>query len=189
MNKKILQSYIEKLNLPKNQWVTIPFSALDPDDKFDLWEMYEVTYSAIGYKNYTSFKQLEDAGYELLKIIDVDDDPNPDAFIILRTHGSNKKINLMGSDGGKEAKRRLVQKFFELLNTPGYYMEASKRGGKLRDMIEANNISYVDDPQIIKDKDLIKKDFNWLDNGDGEYTRKLSGTGQEIIKKLFGIIR
>jgi hypothetical protein len=181
------RNYLEKLTLPKKQWVTVPFDSLDEEDKKKLWLLYDVTYSAIGYNNYSSFKALEDAGYELVKLVDIDEDTDPDAFIFTRSHGQNKKICLLGSDGQKESKRELMRKFFELLRTPGYYMEASKKGGRLREMIDANNIPYIDDPEIIRKKQLIHKDFKWI--GDGEYYRPLTGTDQKIIKKIYGTIK
>lgn len=187
-----LKYYLEKIVIPKKQWVTIPFSKLDFQDKERLWQMYHVTYSVIGYNNYSSLKQLEDAGYELIKLVDIDEDSDPDAFILTRTHGSNKKICLIGSDGEKESKRELMRKFFELLNTPGYYIEASKKGGRLRDMIDSNNIPSVNDPDVIRSKGLIHKDFEWIGDQpghEGEYMRSLTGTDQKIIKKIYGTIK
>ena len=168
---------IEALNIPKKKWVTKDISSLDKEMLIKLWDMYEVTYKAIGLivKNLSELTNK----YKIAMLVDIDEDPLPDAFIIYKKTSSGNKIALAGTDGSRTAKREMVKHSISLLKRKGWYIEASH---KLADIYKSTGVNIVDDQETVMR--ALGKPIKWLDT-DGKYERKVGGS-IKVVKQLFG---
>jgi hypothetical protein len=165
--------------LPKNKWVDI-----SPDEKVkyakDIFDLINTAYAPIGGNlNYKSAADVlgseADADYE---VIDIDDDPEPDALVSYKEKDSGKKLTALGHDGSPRAKSTSLNRMATLLKQPGYYLEVS---GKLQDILLAKGAP------IVKDKELIQKVLKGKDlefNEDGTYQRFIGG--KKYTKTLLG---
>lgn len=175
---KFLDYINEKINLPKKKWVSVDLKDLDKEMRHRLWDMYTETYQSIGLHIESETKMMNK--YKVSWLIDVDKDPQPDAFIIYKELKHGNKIALMGSDGGKESKSTLVKHMLKLMKTKGWFMEASHGVAKI---LLSNNINVIDDLELIKK--ITEKDDIVMTDEPGIYKRKLGSMG--ILKKrLFG---
>jgi hypothetical protein len=165
--------------LPKGQWVD-----LSSDEKVeyakDIFDLINTAYAPIGGNiNYKSAADVlgaeSDADYE---VVNIDDDPEPEALISYKEKGSGKKLTALGHDGSPEAKSKSLNRMVALLKEPGYYLEVS---GKLQDILLAKGAP------VVKDKDLIQKVLKGKKlefNEDGTYQRFIGG--EKHTKTLLG---
>jgi hypothetical protein len=165
--------------LPKGQWVD-----LSSDEKVeyakDIFDLINTAYAPIGGNiNYKSAADVlgaeSDADYE---VVNIDDDPEPEALISYKEKGSGKKLTALGHDGSPEAKSKSLNHMAALLKEPGYYLEVS---GKLQDILLAKGAP------VVKDKDLIQKVLKGKKlefNEDGTYQRFIGG--EKHTKTLLG---
>lgn len=188
--KYLLEDQKEIWTVKKKQWIVVDLKDVDEDIRTHLWEMYQKTYGTqtgehgLSLDNYKSMNELLDK-YKLCWLIDVDQDPDPDAFIIYKDMpAGNKKISLLGSDRSEAGKRVLLDKLYELLKTHGWYIEAS---AKLEDICRTKGFNFVDDPEKVKQ--LISghksKTMQWI--GNGYYTRDLTNSNVKIKKRIYGL--
>jgi len=179
-----LKEYLE-FKLPKKKWVTISVSELDNELKEKLWEMYKKTYGELGIISHSSIDSVIKDSSKLVWFIDVDEDPLPDAFIIYKEKSAANKINLLGTDGSDIAKKALLQKLFELLNS-GFVVEASvSKATKLRDIIKSKNIPIIKDEKTVKK--IASSNIKNLDK-EGIFVR-LNNIGEEMQKQIFGTLK
>ena len=171
----------EKIDLPKKKWVSVPLSELDQNMKQRLWDMYVNTYQSIGL-HIEDINKLTNK-YKISWMIDVDQDSDPDAFVIYKETPYGNKIALLGSDNKKLHKRLLVYKVLKLLKTKGWYIEASH---KLADIIEKSNVNIIKDKKTIETV-LNKPDIQMI-NDEGLYKRKIGALGYKE-KRLFGLLK
>jgi len=165
--------------LPKDKWVDISSDEKAEYAK-DIFDLINTAYAPIGGNlNYKSEADVlggeADADYEL---IDIDDDPEPDALISYKKKGAGVKLTSMGHDGSKEAKSMSLNHMADLLKKPGYYLEVS---GKLQDILLAKGAP------VVKDKELIQKVLKGKElefNEDGTYQRFIGG--EKHTKTLLG---
>jgi hypothetical protein len=165
--------------LPKGQWVD-----LSSDEKTeyakDIFDLINTAYAPIGGNiNYKSAADVlgaeSDADYE---VVNIDDDPEPDALISYKEKDAGKKITALGHDGEPVSKSKSLNKMASLLKEPGYYLEVS---GKLQDILLAKGAP------IVKDKDVIQKVLKGKKlefNEDGTYQRFIGG--EKHTKTLLG---
>ena len=165
--------------LPKGQWVD-----LSSDEKTeyakDIFDLINTAYAPIGGNiNYKSAADVlgaeSDADYE---VVNIDDDPEPDALISYKEKDAGKKITALGHDGESVSKSKSLNKMASLLKEPGYYLEVS---GKLQDILLAKGAP------VVKDKDLIQKVLKGKTlefNEDGTYQRFIGG--KKHTKTLLG---
>ena len=165
--------------LPKGQWVD-----LSSDEKVeyakDIFDLINTAYAPIGGNiNYKSAADVlgaeSDADYE---VVNIDDDPEPEALISYKEKESGKKLTALGHDGSPEAKSKSLNRITALLKEPGYYLEVS---GKLQDILLAKGAP------VVKDKDLIQKVLKGKKlefNEDGTYQRFIGG--EKHTKTLLG---
>ena len=165
--------------LPKGQWVD-----LSSDEKVEyaknIFDLINTAYAPIGGNiNYKSTADVlgaeSDADYE---VVNIDDDPEPEALISYKEKGSGKKLTALGHDGSPEAKSKSLNRMAALLKEPGYYLEVS---GKLQDILLAKGAP------VVKDKDLIQKVLKGKKlefNEDGTYQRFIGG--EKHTKTLLG---
>ena len=108
-------------------------------------------------------------------LIDVDEDPMPDAFILLR----KGRIKLLATDGGREAKKAVVQKVVDMVKSEGYTLEASK---KMNDIMIAKGAPVImDQPRL--EKMVGPKFIKHLEDGYYERDLKKGGT---VVKRMYG---
>lgn len=202
-----LNIYLEKIypwQRKHGQWVTVSLKELDNKTLEHLWGMYQKTYGSQGLDNvpkevFINRVNLAREGYKLYWFIDLDHDPDPDAFIIFKQIRENNKVSLMGSDGKSESQQRLITQFIKLLKRKGWYVEASKKVDKLcRDF----NIPPITEKEKIEklikksftmasEEDLKKDENNYPSTEKGYYIRKLSQFDPSqltvnIIKRIYG---
>jgi len=162
---------------PKGEWVDVQLDELDDDLIKKLWNLYEITYKDIGL-TVENIIQLR-TKYKIVKLIDIDDDPEPDAFIIYKITSFGNKLALLGSDGNKNSKKFLILKALDLLKTNGWYGEASH---KFAEILASGNTPIVKNEEDVR-KILKGKEIIW--NGDGSYNRNISGK-INVDKIMFG---
>ena len=138
--------------------------------------MYVPTYQKIGLTIEDSLKLT--SKYKISWFIDVDKDPEPDAFVIYKETKYGNKLALMGSDGSKIAKSHLIKYLIKLMNTKGWFVEASHG---VADILLSNNITVIDSHENVQK--ILGKDVTWLK--DGEYERSIGDVGK-VKKRLFG---
>jgi hypothetical protein len=126
-------------------------------------------------------------------LVDVDDDPEPDAGMLYYDAGNYKKASAIVTDGGPEAKKIIPQTMKKLLSQPGYWIEVS--GAPAHIMINKLGLKPIADAELAEFLVSFggKRDvnFNWLGEtdknkigGDGWYVRDAGD--KKIIKTIVG---
>ena len=154
---------------------------MDVDGKDMIWKMYKDTYEAEGLDLSANSAQELASKYKAIQLIDVDNDKEPDAFIIYKPTKYGKKIALLGTNGKKDAKRALIKKTIKLVNTLGWFIEASK---KMETLMNQANAPVVTDPRMITTIVGAHKKPEILDNG--YFTRLLTKVNKRIKKRFYG---
>jgi len=157
--------------LPKDKWVDLTSDQKSEYAK-DIFDLINTAYAPIGgninYKSAADVLGAEaDADYE---VINIDDDPEPDALISYKDKGAGKKLTALGHDGESASKSKSLNHMADLLKQPGYYLEVS---GKLQDILLAKGAP------VVKDQDLIQKALKGKKlefNDDSTYQRFIGGT-------------
>jgi len=161
---------------PKQKWIKQPLASIDPDIMDYLFNEYVSVYSSEGM-DLSAFSAAElRSSYDVVMLIDVDEDPLPDAFIFVR----DNRIKLLATDGERASKSALIKKVIDMVQSGEYFIEASKR---METIMNAKGAPYIDDEQAIRDM-VGPKFVEWL--GDGYYKRKLKKAGV-IVKRMYGI--
>lgn len=163
--------------LEKDKWVDLKGKELD-DYADDILTLIKNAYAAIGgHPNYQNLDDIEPS--QLFTVIDIDDDPEPDAVSVAKQRPAGKKSVAMGHDGTQPAKRVVINKKVSDLKKPGNYVEVS---GKIKDILIAKGVPVITDKEVIK-RVLADKEITFVGN-DGEYSRKIGGT--DHVKILLG---
>ena len=165
--------------LPKDQWVDLDKQETE-EYAGDIFDLIDTAYASIGgnlnYKSAADVTGAEgDADYE---VINIDDDPEPDAVNTYKKKSAGNKLVAIGHDGSSEAKSKIINHYADLLKQPGYYLEVS---GKLQDILLAKGAP------VVKDKELIQKVLKGKElefNEDGTYQRYIGG--KKHTKTLLG---
>jgi len=161
----------------ENNWRPLTSTEVETD-KDELFKMIDTAYAPLGgHPNVTNANDIKSAaqGYE---VIDLDDDPEDDAVIMMKKRAGGTKLVGMGHDGSKSAKRAAVAKTVNSLNKNGYYIEVS---GKILDILKAKGVAIVNDEETVVAA-LKGKEIVW--HGDGSYDRVIGG--QKHRKVLMG---
>lgn len=161
---------ISEVNLPKDRWVPIPSSELK-DYEDEIFKLISTAYAPIGgHPNYRSAGDVTgsegDAEYE---VIDLDDDPEPDALAVSKIKPAGRKFTASGHDNSKAGKSQMLNHKAQLLKKPGHYVEVS---GKMKDIMLGKGVEPITDEETVR-KVLKGKEIEWL--GDGEYRRMIGG--------------
>lgn len=173
LNEYIREIIAEETNLPKKKWADVSLLDLSDRQIEALFAMYMISYDADfgGIGLHPKIQSKQDLHrYKLAWLIDVDEDPSPDAFIMYKETHSGKKITLIGTDGAKDSKREVVVKMVGLLGSSGWYAEVS---GKPEELLRRQRLPYIDDEEKVKKILGDSKPFEWI--GDGKYIRKVGG--------------
>lgn len=176
-NMKSLYGLYVEIALEKNKWSSIPKGELD-DYKDLIYSLIDTAYSGIGgHSNIKSPDDIVTHGDEF-DVINLDDDPDPDAVTIAKKREGGKKFVATGHDGSSAAKSAVVNHKASELKQPGYYIEAS---GKMADILIGKGVAVVTDENVVR-KVLKGKELEW--HGDGTYTREIGG--EQKVKVLLG---
>jgi hypothetical protein len=177
-----LRDLIPELEIPSGKWVDMDMSSIDKEGMKHIWKIYSDAYSAQSLDFSASGASEMQSKYKAIKLIDVDKDKIPDAFIIYKPTKFGNKMALLAADVDKrDAKRAVVQKAIELVKTSGWYVEAS---AKMEDIMKASNAPVVTDEKKIMD--ILGNEKAPEFTGDGYYTRTLSKVNKRITKRIYG---
>lgn len=171
---------INEVDLPSQAWKDFDLQKLSNEDLQTIWDMYTKSYAAQGLDfSADDYKELQ-RKYKAVYLQDVDSDSIADAFIIYKETPYGNKISLLGTNNKPAAKSNLVKQLVRLVNTPGWFIEASK---KVEDIMRRTNAPIIQDETIIQAL-VGDRGVKFLE--DGYYERKLSKSPTRIIKRLYG---
>ena len=177
-----LSNIINELEIPSGKWVDMKMSDVDVSGMKLIWAMYKTAYKGQGLDLSAGSATEMQSKYKAIMLVDVDDDRQPDAFIIYKITPFGKKMALLAANVKKQdAKRAVVKKAIELVKTAGWFLEAS---AKMEDIMKASGAPVVRDEQKILD--ILGNDKKPEFIGDGYYTRSLSMADKRITKRLYG---
>ena len=159
--------------LPKDQWKKASGKLLDKY-KQEILDLIQTAYSELGgHPNYRSTSDISNADAQVWELIDLDNEPGPDAVGVAKQHG--KKLVGIGHDGSSSAKWAVVNREISLLKKSGYYIEVS---GRMYDILKSSSVKVVDDEETVRSV-LKGKNIKWL--GDGWYIRDIGGDSHKKI--------
>lgn len=177
-----LSDLIPELEIPSGKWVDMDMSSIDKEGMKHIWKIYSDAYSAQSLDFSASGASEMQSKYKAIKLIDVDKDKIPDAFIIYKPTKFGNKMALLAADVDKrDAKRAVVQKAIELVKTSGWFVEAS---AKMEDIMQSAGAPVVKDEKKIMD--ILGNEKAPEFTGDGYYTRTLSKVNKRITKRIYG---
>ena len=154
--------------LLENEWRPLTSAEVE-NDKEELFKMIDTAYAPLGgHPNVTNPNDVKTAAQGYL-VIDLDDDPAPDAVSVSKNKPAGKKFVATGHDNSRIAKSKVVNHKAELLKRSGHFIEVS---GKIKDILLAKGVSPITDEETVR-KILKGKEIEWL--GDGEYRRTIGG--------------
>ena len=178
-----LTDLLNEIDLPIDKWESYDLSKLSDEELDQVYQMYSDTYASAGMDFSASDSSELRQKYKATYLKDVDGDHIADAFIIFKPTKYGNKIALLGTNNKREAKREVVKKAIELVNTKGWFIEASL---KMEEIMASAGAPVIMDKAMIQDVVGADKQVNFLD--DGYYTRKLSKVDKTIVKRMYGII-
>jgi|15BtaG_2_1085339.scaffolds.fasta_scaffold00763_18 hypothetical protein len=178
----------EDFGKPKGQWHELSPSEienakdpLDVDVSEELFALIDNAYKDIG-GNF-DYKSPGDIPGDADKwaVIDLDDDPEPDALKVAKQKEFGLKSTAAGNDGTRAAIEAYKNETARLLGIQGNYGEMSK--GLAHVMLKYFNTPYVDNPEVVQKVLGPSKPIKWLGphpDGkypgiDGWYTRSIKG--------------
>lgn len=177
-----LSDLLPELEIPSGKWVDMDMSAIDKEGMKHIWKIYSDAYSAQSLDFSASGASEMQSKYKAIKLIDVDKDKIPDAFIIYKPTKFGNKMALLAADVDKrDAKRAVVHKAIELVKTSGWFVEAS---AKMEDIMQSAGAPVVRDEKKIMD--ILGNEKSPEFTGDGYYTRTLSKVNKRITKRIYG---
>ena len=163
--------------LPKNKWVQLKGNDFK-EFASEIFDMIKQSYSSIGgHPNIKLVSDINPSDINYWEVVDVDQDPEPDAVSGAKNKPSGKKYTLGATDGSSQAKRSYVGSRIKTLKSSGNYAELSH---KIADIMKSSGVPIVKDKETVRK--VLRKDINWL--GDGYYERKVGG--RVFKKRLFG---
>jgi hypothetical protein len=180
---KLFEEFLNELEIPSNRWIDLDLKRIDADGMKHIWDMYTTTYLDAGMDLSANDWPEMQAKYKATALKDIDSDRIADAFIIYKPTKWGNKIALLGTNGKKEAKSEVVKKLLQLINTKGWFIEASL---KMEEILSKSNAPVIRDEEMIKD--VVGEDKKPEFLKDGYYTRFLSKAGKRITKRIYGKI-
>jgi hypothetical protein len=198
---KLLREYIRELlqekkfsdlRVPKGVWEKIPpqYISSEPDEEgldHEIFDLISTAYSSLPGGN-IKVKSPDDVPgeYTFFDVVDVDDDPQPDAVVFGKVRGNALKIGGMGHDGAK-GKRVSITRLIELLKQPGFFAEVSGVPAKIA---LSAGVPVVEDEQKVRD--LIKRDLEWVGEAEGKdgrgWYKRQYGPGVHHLKIVVGSV-
>ena len=182
-NQPLIENEVNELKIPSNRWVDLDLKSIDKAGMESIWAMYTDTYLGAGMDLSANDWPEMQAKYKATALKDVDGDQLADAFIIYKPTKWGNKIALLGTNGKKEAKSDVVKKLLQLVNTRGWFIEASL---KMEEILSKSGAPVIRDEKMIRD--VVGDDKQPEFTKDGYYTRFLSKAGKRITKRIYGKI-
>jgi hypothetical protein len=178
---KKYEDFLNEMKIPSNKWVDWDLSKLDKDGLDLVWKMYTDTYGKQGMDFSADDSGELSSKYKATYLKDVDNDHIADAFIIYKQTKYGNKIALLGTNDKKEAKKDLIKKVIELLNSRGWFIEASL---KMEEILSSANVPHVQNEDMVRD--IVGRDKKPEFEDQGYYTRLLSKASKRIRKRIYG---
>jgi hypothetical protein len=177
--RALSEDFATTIGAPKGKWSKIDTSDLekDPDLLDELWRMLDLSYAKIGgHAKYRSPKDLMKSGL-VIYAVDVDSDPESDAFSISKKEPAGLKGSASGSDGTPEGKEAITRYTADKLKTRGYFSEQS--GAIAHIMITRHSVPAVTDRSTVER--VLEQKVKWIGKHpegkypgyDGWYERKI----------------
>lgn len=167
----------------KNKWkrMTLDQVRKDPHLQEELFELLRTAYEPIGgHVKIRRPSDLVNGEITLFDVVDMDDDPEADAFIAIKKKPSGLKHVGMGHDGTRKAKNSILDHKAKDLRHRGVYAEVS-------DAIAHILLTRFDVPTVNNEEDVRKvlkgKKIEWVGahpsgkypNNPGWYYRDIAG--------------
>lgn len=180
---KIRESFASTFKPKKNHWVSVDLESLkkDPEIAEELFKLIDQAYKNIGgHVDFRSPQNIIDAfekgEINLIKAVDVDSEPDPDALTIYKHRsGGMKAVASAAKTTSPESKKELVNYKTKAFHTPQYYSEVSDAMAKV--LLEAG-VPVVEDEETVRE--VLGKPIQWY----GEHPDLNSL--KDSVKKVFG---
>jgi len=160
LNEKVFADY----EAGKEEWIDVPVGDLEHDPENvdltdELYSLIDVAYGRIG--GHFDFKSAADlpGKHDDWLAMDWDEDPEPDVLRVGKSRPAGTKMTAAGHDGQRKSKGHYIKKTLDLLNTPGFYAEMSKR---IADIMIESGVPYVDNPAVVRRVLGAGKPIEWL---------------------------
>ena len=180
---KLYKEFLNELEIPPGRWVEMDLSQIDDTGMQLIWDMYTSTYAKQGMDLSADDWREMQSKYKATALKDVDNDKEPDAFIVYKPTQYGNKIALLGTNNKSQAKSDVVKKLLELVKSKGWFIEASL---KMEEILKSSGAPAITDETMIRD--VVGDDKKPEFEGDGYYTRFLSKAGKRIRKRIYGKI-
>jgi hypothetical protein len=180
---KLYKEFLNELEIPSGRWVEMDLSQIDDAGMQHIWDMYTSTYAKQGMDLSADDWREMQSKYKATALKDVDNDKEPDAFIVYKPTQYGNKIALLGTNNKPQAKSDVVKKLLELVKSKGWFIEASL---KMEEILKSSGAPAITDEVMIRD--VVGDDKKPEFEGDGYYTRFLSKAGKRIRKRIYGKI-
>jgi len=179
----------------KNQWVSFDSSDLNSNKSSDIditdeiLALLKTAYSNAGGHHDFQSKSDIPGKQDSWELIDLDQDPEPDAVRVGKNRSGGEKLTAIGHDGQRASKDAVLQRIVTMLNTTGYYAEVS--GTMANFLLKDKKVPIIGDEEMVR-KLLKGKDIRWLGTNpsgsfsdvEGWYIRNIGG--DEKTKLLIG---
>lgn len=165
-----------------NKWTELSGSELaqNPELLEEFFAEIQTAYAPIG--GHLKFKSPQTLlnGDFILYAVDVDEDPESDAVVVMEKNPPGEKLLGIGHDDSAAGKQKSVEKTKELLNSPGHYAEVS--GAMAHILLKAGAKPVLEEKAVRQV--LSGKDLEWLGahpegkypEAPGWYQRSIGGT-------------
>lgn len=175
-------TFLQELELPKNQWITNISNADKHEVGGDLVSLVQAAYGNTPQGSFIN--SIKDVIPSDWNIIDFDEDPDVDACVFYRKARAGEtwnghKIQGIGHDGTRQGKDHAISKVHGLLLTPGWWIESSDA---MRATLMKINLRPVSDVKLLQ-KLFNDPKLKMVD--EYTYTRML-GNGVAVTETVFG---
>lgn len=176
----------------KHKWFNIDIGVLEENPELvdELFILLQNAYENIG--GHLKFKRsidLINGEISIIKAIDIDEDPEPDAMLGIKKKRYGFKYVVMGHDKSREGKRVAMQKQIDDLMSGGYYAEVSEKLAEV--LLKKFSVNIINDKEEVER--ILDKDIEWmgthpsknLSKYEGWYIRNIGG--KNVMKILIGL--
>ena len=144
------QEFLLELELPKKQWVMVLSTADKEEVGHELINLVQNAYTSAPQGSFVN--SLQDVMPSDWNVINWDQDPEIDACIFFRgprghENWQGDKIQGIGHDGTRTSKDYVITRLRELLQKPGYWLEASDA---MRRVLQKLQLPAVTDVKLLQ---------------------------------------
>ena len=161
--------------LKKGHWEAVGPKELHAFQQ-EIYDMVQSSYGGIGgHPNFSSPSDINTSDANKWEVINVDDDPYPDAVTAAKSKPSGNKGVMGATDGQSASKRAYISRRIEQMSKPGNYIEVSH---KIADILMGAGVPIVDNEEVVRK--TLGKDITWLGDS-GWYEREIGGSKHRKI--------